>query len=249
MPSAILVSQGTRHSMMSRLDHLKRFYASLAALEARLEGTRVLSECTGRMPWPKRGVYFFMEPGEVRTGSGKGARVVRVGTHALKPGAKSTLWKRLRQHRGAATGGGGNHRGSIFRRIVGAALVERHSLACETWDEHGGAAPREIREAEQPVEHHVSTKIGTMPFLWVRVDDCPGPESQRGFIERNAIALLSNHGTDSIDAPSPRWLGCHCNREKVRSSGLWNSNHVGEPYEPGFLDVLDELVHETSVKP
>jgi hypothetical protein len=30
-----------------------------------------------------------------------------------------------------------------------------------------------------------------MPFLWLAADDDPGPSSQRAYIERNAIALLS----------------------------------------------------------
>ena len=39
-------------------------------------GARLLSQCTGRMDWPRRGVYFFLEPNEVRTDSGTGPRVV-----------------------------------------------------------------------------------------------------------------------------------------------------------------------------
>ena len=32
-----------------------------------------------------------------------------------------------------------------------------------------------------------------MPFLWLEVPDPPGPDSLRGYIERNAIVLLSNY--------------------------------------------------------
>jgi hypothetical protein len=49
--------------------------------------------------------------------------IVRVGTHALETGSQTTLWKRLSQHRGQARSGSGNHRGSIFRLIVGTALI------------------------------------------------------------------------------------------------------------------------------
>jgi hypothetical protein len=38
--------------------------------------------------------------------------------------------------------------------------------------------------------------------LWLSVDDEPGPQSLRGCIERNAIALLSNYGKLPIDPPS-----------------------------------------------
>ena len=81
-----------------------------------------------------------------------------------------------------------------------------------------------------------------MPFLWLEISDDPGPESQRGYIERNAIALLSNFSGQKLDAPSETWLGSLCNREKVRKSGLWIQIHVDEEYDPAFLDVLENLV-------
>ncbi len=83
-----------------------------------------------------------------------------------------------------------------------------------------------------------------MPFLWLDINDEPGPDSLRGNIERNAIALLSNYGKMSLDPPSPTWLGQFCNRPLVRESGLWNQNHVAERYDPAFLDSLEELVHD-----
>lgn len=66
-----------------RLHDLRRFYSILHALKVRVGGCRQLDTCSGRMSWPSRGVYFFFEQGEVRTESGSGQRVVRVGTHAL----------------------------------------------------------------------------------------------------------------------------------------------------------------------
>jgi hypothetical protein len=38
------------------------------------------------MSWPRRGVYFFFENGEMRSETGTGPRVVRVGTHAMRSG-------------------------------------------------------------------------------------------------------------------------------------------------------------------
>ena len=81
-----------------------------------------------------------------------------------------------------------------------------------------------------------------MPFLWLSVDDVAGPMSDRGLIERNSIALLSNYGKPAIDPPSPGWLGNDCNRERVRLSGLWNNNHVDEPYDPEFLEIMERHV-------
>jgi hypothetical protein len=67
----------------SRLADLVRFYGILAELGTKLRGARKLSECSGRMAWPHRGVYFFFEEGENRSDTGDGPRVIRVGTHAL----------------------------------------------------------------------------------------------------------------------------------------------------------------------
>ena len=178
---------------MSRLSHLKRFYSTLGVLEERLGGVRRLSQCSGRMAWPTRGVYFFMEPGELRAETGEGRRVVRVGTHALRAGSKAQLWTRLRTHRGTASSGRGNHRGSIFRLIVGTALIARDGgFACPSWDDGRGSAPHDVRERERQLEVAVSTVIGDMPFLWLPVEDRPGPDSLRGYIERNAISLLTH---------------------------------------------------------
>jgi hypothetical protein len=222
-----------------------RFYRILAALESRLGGARTLAEADGRMGWPQRGVYFFFEPGEYRTTSGAGPRVTRVGTHALKVGSRTTLWQRLSQHQGnlrGTTPGGGNHRGSVFRLHVGTALIRRDNwpeAVSATWAV-GSSAPRSTRDREQPLEKAVSRHIRSMPFLWLGVEDDPGPSSLRGYLERNAIALLSNYGAqgDPIDAPSPAWLGQWAASPAIRSSGLWNVNHVDEPYDPAFLDVL-----------
>ena len=86
--------------MADRLADTRRFYDLLDRLEGRIGGRGMLSDCNGRMNWPNRGVYFFCEAGEVRSGSGAGLRVVRVGTHGLKAGSRSTLWKRLAQQQG-----------------------------------------------------------------------------------------------------------------------------------------------------
>lgn len=222
----------------NRINDVRRLYD---VLDGALGGPRHLGSCSGQLAWPARGVYFFMEDGEERLDSGLGQRVVRVGTHALTPQSASTLWGRLRQHRGRANGTGGNHRGSIFRLLVGASLLERGGQVVPTWGV-GASAPRDVRDREQPLEAAVSQRIGQMPFLWLAIDDEPGPASLRGYIERNTLALLSNYGREVIDPPSPKWLGNQCNRDLVRSSGLWNSRHVGETHDPPYLDTLEKLI-------
>jgi len=225
----------------SRIKDIQAFYSLLDTLERITDSACKLGNCSGRMNWPKRGVYFFKENGEIRTDSGTGMRIVRVGTHALKLDSKTKLWTRLSQHRGTQRTGGGNHRGSIFRLIVGTSLIGRFGYTFPSWGE-GKSAPKDVRNGEKPLEMKVSSEIGSMPFLWLAVEDGAGPESKRGYIERNAIALLSNSNKPPIDSPSSSWLGHHCDRPLVRQSGLWNNNHVNENYNPEFLAELEQLI-------
>ena len=231
--------------MSDRLKDLVKLYNELSLLQKKTGDIRRLSHCHGKLSWPQRGVYFFMENSELRTDTGQGLRIVRVGTHALKNGAQTTLWRRLAQHKGQDKSGGGNHRGSIFRLIVGTTLNKEEKFS--TWGK-GNNASREIKKREEPLEREVSIIIRDMPFLWLAINDDPSPGSLRGYIERNTIALLSNYEKTPIDSPSPKWLGYSCNREKVRESGLWNQNHVEEDYDPAFLDTFATLVSEMESK-
>ena len=235
---------------MQRLDQINRFYDALHVLEDRLGGKRFLAECHGKMKWPRRGVYFFFELGEKRS-TCPDLRVARVGTHALKQGSRSTLWGRLRTHRGSLKGkhpGGGNHRGSIFRLHVGTAILKRGGLDYPTWGV-GSSTSRKLRDLEYPVEKRVSQHIRLMPFVWLEVNDPPGPSSKRAYIERNSISLLSNFGrlgtASAIDPPSAGWLGHFCRSEMVRESGLWNVNHVAEEHvDAYFLQKLERRVRK-----
>lgn len=225
--------------------NLRIFYSLLNQLESKMGGCRMLTQEFTQSKCPPRGVYFFFEPGETRSTSGVGPRVVRVGTHALKAGGRATMRNRLSTHRGSMRSGGGNHRGSIFRLLVGSSLLARRGELLPSWGK-GANAPLEIRKMEHDLEREVSRAIGAMPFLWLAIDDEPGPESRRGYIERNAIALLSNFAEHPTDLPSPNWLGRSCTRQPlVQDSGLWNSNHVRETCDPAFLDHFERLVDRT----
>ena len=241
---------------MNRQHDLTHFYELLSALEGRLGGKRRLSDCNGRMDWPRRGVYFFFEPGEIRSISGEGPRVVRVGTHGLKRGSKSTLWGRLSQHGGGKSGNAGNHRGSIFRLLVGVAIMTRdHLEEPRSWGKRGDAAKAtadarlsrdDLLHSELALEAAVSEYIRSMPFLYLAVDDEPSPTSDRRIIERNSIGLLSNFAREHVDTASKLWLGSYCDREKVRRSELWNNNHVDEVYDRAFLHLLEGYVERAT---
>ncbi len=96
--------------------------------------------------------------------------------------------------------------------------------------------------AEREHERRVSAYIGRMSVLWLSLLDEPGPESLRAYIERNAIALLSN-GLDANDPPSASWLGRWSPEPRIARTGLWNVNHLEERPDPAFLDVLEDHIH------
>jgi len=223
---------------------LDRFYELLDRLSARLGEPRCLGQCRGADGWPERGVYFFFEEGELREGGLP--RVVRVGTHAVSQGSRTSLWQRLAQHRGTLSGtrpGGGNHRGSIFRIHVGTALLNRDPYPPEVrraWN--AVEADSGLKDTEHDLERAVSDHIGRLPFLWLAVPDAPGRDSHRAHIEANAIGLLSNFGRAPVDPPSPNWLGQWADAPKVRESSLWNVRHVDGSYTPGFLEVFESYV-------
>jgi hypothetical protein len=222
-------------------EQVEEFYNLLSNLKSRLGGFRKLGDCTGKMCWPDQGVYFFFNPTEKRRDNEQ-LRVVRVGTHATVNTAQSTLWGRLIQHRGTLSGkyaGGGNHRGSVFRRHVGDALMNRDGwpeFVQKTWGVRSSSESK-IRMAEHPYERKVSDYLGNLLVLWVKVE---GSESykMRSYLERNSIALLCNSG----DIPGENWLGNYSSNVMIRKSGLWNVNHVGESVDTNFLSVFSDYV-------
>ena len=122
-------------------------------------------------------------------------------------------------------------------------MINRERLNFPTWGD-GNTATTDVRSSELALERLVSQVVGNMCFLWLAIEDEAGPESRRGYIERNSISLLSNYNKPGLDPPSQGWLGHHSDRERVRKSGLWNQNHVDETYDPAFLGTLDRLVSD-----
>lgn len=223
-----------------RLRDLDRFYELLARLAATGNGAARLKDCISTA-LPNQGVYFFWQTGENRMTAPFDGRVVRIGTHAVSEGSKATLWNRLRTHRGGKDGSG-NHRGSIFRLHVGQALLRKTKRDAElqTWGV-GQSATALVREAEAEMELEVSRIIGEMPVLWIGVADRASPDSDRAYLERNLIALVTG-STGPFDLPTTSWLGNWSSRGAIPTSGLWNVNHVLDDYSPEALDVFERYI-------
>ena len=228
-----------------RVSNLVTFYNILSQLAERHGGRKTLAAAESDQVWPARGIYFFFEPGEVRTVSGEGDRVVRVASHSFSANSPSPFWGGLLGTRGGPSGRG-NHRASIFRQLVGEALLRRSGRSLPSWGV--GSSQRDtasklsvdlavVMAEEGALEVEVSDYIRRMPFTWMSTPPGPSPDGRRAYYERQAIALLSN-ATGRADPPSPDWLGRLSSRERVRASGLWNSNHVQRDYSDKFLEAL-----------
>jgi hypothetical protein len=107
----------------------------------------------------------------------------------------------------------------------------------------GQSAPAKVREAEVKLECRVSETIGDMRLLWIDVPDAAGPVSDRAYLERNIIGLLSRANLlRSRKAPAPGWLGYNSADWRIAASGLWNLDHLFYRPDPQFLEVLEAYV-------
>lgn len=226
----------------ARIQHVFRFYSELKRLMEKTGGARRISDCSGKQYWPERGVYFILDNTEHTIFVNNFPRVVRIGTHAVSAGSKSTLWKRLKTHKGT-NDGSGNHRGSIFRLHVGNSLKNRDNLSFPTWG-HGQNASKEVRQAEDALERKVSEYIGQLSVVVLDINDLPSSTSLRSYVEKNSIALVSSLNS-SFNFSTSAWLGNYSPRQEIRESALWNINYIDSIYDPNFIDTFSQLVDET----
>lgn len=222
---------------------MARFNHYLKKLWKAQNGGRQIAEASGRMSWPTRGVYLVLDADGPMSRAGM-PRIARVGTHAVSTGSRTSLWDRLSTHRGTLAGGG-SHRSSIFRLHVGRAWAR--AAPSELWPTSwakGQSASRDIRLGEADLEAQVSRVIGAMRVLWLDVDDEAGPSSERAYLERNLIGLLSRAGL-LWGGNWPGWLGRHAADWRIATSGLWNLNHVYSKVDQDFIGRFAEAVART----
>ena len=139
----------------------------------------------------------------------------------------------------------------MYRKRVGEAIIEKHDLHEDypDWDKRWSSIDRErseVRDEEYILERRVSAYIREQPFLWVNLNDEPSSDSERAYLERNAIALLSNFGEQTIDPRDDGWLGRYSQSREIRESGLWNVNHVDEKPGSEFLNLLEKAIIDTT---
>lgn len=182
-----------------------------------------------------KGVYIFLDPNEESIYSNSLPRIVRIGTHAIHDGAKSTIKQRLRAHYGTKLNSG-NHRGSVFRKHIGNALLNKGDLekTSETWGV-GSNATKIIKDKEKWLELEVSSEIRKLRFCVFEIDDKASKNSKRSTIEKSLINILS---TRNIDLISADWIGKKSPAKEIRRTGLWNIQHSSLCISKDKIDFL-----------
>ncbi|EKS35140.1 hypothetical protein HMPREF9696_02412 [Afipia clevelandensis ATCC 49720] len=193
---------------------------------------------------PEKGVYIFCDPSEDSNLHVTTPRIVRIGTHAVSSGSKSTLRSRLRTHAGSADGRG-SHRSSIFRLHIGQSLIAKNSweLKYPHWGK-GSTASSEIRESERDLEQEVSSYMGQLLVTTLPLVDDSGPGSARAHVERALVALLTED-MDFLEESSSAWLGRFSSRPQLQSSGIWNVQHVGATLDTKSVNLAINLLERS----
>ena len=166
----------------------------------------------------KNGVYILFEKDEVGHG---GDRIVRVGSHT----GNDNLIKRLEEHFYKE-----NKDRSIFRKNIGRALLnKKNDTYLDVWDidftksevkkKYGELLDKEYQEnIEQEVSKYIIDKF---TFSVIEVID----KNERLSTEKSIINIVS---ACSECNDSNNWLGRFSTIEKIKKSGLWQTQHIKE---------------------
>lgn len=236
---------------------LQSFYSELGTLAEQTGGPFYLNDCDGHQNWPTRGIYVFFSPDtDPAIDPVQEWHISRIGTVGDSAGSSSSLWERLRQHRGNVSGkygeGGGNHRGSIMRKHIGRAIIENEGL--HDAHPHWGTAHRNLpddidteslREQEHSLEQRVSDYIRSLPFVVIDIPGEPGPDCDRVRIEKNLIALVSHARRTRPRLMRDGWIGHASPKPEIHKTGLWNIHHVSAMFTNSIVGELEPYIKQT----
>jgi len=154
-----------------------------------------------------------------------------VGIH----GERATLQKRLKQHYRL------NREGSVFRKHLGTALLKKKGLLDDKIIEWKKGRKSLRWNDFKGVEDEVSGILHSKFFF--KVVAIPDIRERKAFEEK----LIATLASCPQCKPSEGWLGRFAWSEKVRRSGLWNSNYVDSEnkIDVDDLESLKQLVRQT----
>lgn len=198
----------------------------------RILGSLPLYQAPSEVPFTN-GLYFFYEEGQA---SAHGDRIVRIGNH---PRAQNRLVERLNDHFNSRVGA---KNFSVFRRYLGGSLLRRHdpTHVCLTpapgqghWERQGDSVCSRCAPVEQEVTELLRARFR---FRCIAIDDM----SMRNDLEKCLIATVARCRDCG---PTSDWLGGHAYPALVRSTGLWNTQHVQAlPATTKHLSLIERLV-------
>lgn len=164
----------------------------------------------------KNGIYILFEKDEL---AHNGDRIVRIGSHT----GNDNLIKRLEEHFYKE-----NKDRSIFRKNIGRALLKKENdKYLDVWDidftksemkkKYGQLVDKSYQEnIEQKVSNYIRDNF---TFSVIEVPD----KRERLSIEKKIISVVSSC---KECYPSDNWLGRFSTNEKIKSSGLWQTQHI-----------------------
>ena len=158
----------------------------------------------------ENGLYFFYEKGETSKHSPL-RRIVRIGNH---PHSQNNLKGRLYNH----YCGGKN--GSVFRKFLGGALIRKlysKNPCLKHWEKQDAPTCSRCKQTEGKINNLLKNNFS---FHCVNIND----KQLRNKMEKILIATISS--CQICSKPAKKWLGSYAYSDKVKYSGLWNSNHI-----------------------
>lgn len=202
---------------------------------------------------PENAIYFFYEEGETWGHGGDNLRIVRVGTHR-----GGTFRGRMNEHYLVNDSkmdfdihSARPHDRSIFRKNIGRALLNRDGdNYLHVWDldlisANNRTQHTHLRDVgkEKALEREV-TRILRQQFCFrfIVVDDRKDRVGDKG-LER---AIIGTVAQCHLCTPSEGWLGNHSPIDKVRTSGLWQVQHLNSPgISENDRDAIERAVRST----
>ena len=183
----------------------------------------------------QNGIYLVFEQGETYHGL---PRIVRVGTHT----SPNRLKQRLNDHFNRE-----NHNGSIFRKNIGKAILNKaNDPYLSTWTLDTSKPPylgRENKAKETEVEQAVTSYLHrNITFTVFPID----AKEERLRLEKAIISSL--HHTSDFRA-SDAWLGNYSPESAIRQSGMWLKQGVDAiPLTDAEMHTITKIVASLSTQ-